>query len=37
MEHNAYKFEEAALDEALREWCAANDIEIVEGQGESSG
>jgi hypothetical protein len=32
-----YKFEEAALDEALREWCATNDIEIVEGQGESSG
>jgi len=26
-----YKFEEEATDKALREWCAANDIQIVEG------
>ncbi|HEY6287986.1 MAG TPA: UPF0158 family protein [Nitrospiraceae bacterium] len=31
-----YKFEEASLDEALQEWCAANDIEIIKGQGGSS-
>jgi hypothetical protein len=31
-----YKFEEASVEQGLREWCAANDIEIVEGQGESS-
>jgi hypothetical protein len=27
-----YKFEEASLEEALREWCAENDIEIIEGR-----
>jgi hypothetical protein len=31
-----YKFEEASLEEALREWCAANDIQIIEGHDESS-
>jgi hypothetical protein len=31
-----YKFEEATLDTALREWCAANDIEIIETPGEPS-
>jgi len=31
-----YKFEEASREEALREWCQANDIEIIEGYGESS-
>ena len=28
---NWYKFEVEACDKALREWCAANDIQIVEG------
>lgn len=28
-----YTFEEATMDKALREWCAANDIEIVETPG----
>lgn len=31
-----YKFEEATFEKALREWCAANDIEIVETSGERS-
>ena len=32
-----YKFEEATLDNALREWCAANDIETTESPAEPSG
>jgi len=28
-----HKFEEAALDQALREWCAAHSIAIVGGEG----
>ena len=31
-----YKFEEDATDKALREWCAANDIQIVEGGASSA-
>lgn len=31
-----YKFEEAATEKALREWCAANDIQIVEGSTSSA-
>ena len=31
-----YKFEEAALDKALQEFCAANDIQIVEASSGGS-
>jgi hypothetical protein len=31
-----YEFEDAAMNKALREWCAANDIAIVETRGEPS-
>lgn len=31
-----YKFEAEASDKALREWCAANDIQIIEGNAPSS-
>jgi hypothetical protein len=31
-----YKFEEATMGKALRDWCAANDIAIVETRGEPS-
>ena len=30
-----YKFEEKSMDDALREWCAENDIQIIEARGES--
>ena len=33
---NWYKFEAEASDKALREWCAANDIQIVEGSAPSA-
>ncbi|MEK6592108.1 MAG: UPF0158 family protein [Pseudomonadota bacterium] len=33
---NWYKFEAEASDKALREWCAANDIQIVEGSSPSA-
>jgi len=33
---NWYKFEAEACDKALREWCAANDIQIVEGDASSA-
>ena len=33
---NWYKFEADACDKALREWCAANDIQIVEGGASSA-
>ena len=31
-----YKFEEEACDKALREWCTANDIQIVESGASSA-
>ena len=31
-----YKFEEEATEKALREWCAANDIQIVESSASSA-
>jgi hypothetical protein len=31
-----YRFEDAAMSKALRAWCAANDIAIVETRGEPS-
>jgi hypothetical protein len=31
-----YKFEEAALDEALQDWCAANDMQTVEASSGPS-
>ncbi len=31
-----YKFEEEATEKALREWCAANDIQIVESGASSA-
>ena len=31
-----YKFEEATLDNALREWCADNEIEIIESPTDPS-
>jgi len=33
---NWYKFEAEASDKALREWCAENDIQIVEGSAPSA-
>jgi len=33
---NWYKFEVEACDKALREWCAANDIQIVESRAPST-
>ena len=33
---NWYKFEEEASDKALREWCAANDIQIIEDSAPSA-
>ena len=33
---NWYKFEVEASDKALKEWCAANDIRIVEGSAPSA-
>lgn len=33
---NWYRFEANASDKALREWCAANDIQIIEGSAPSS-
>jgi hypothetical protein len=31
-----YRFEEQARDRALREWCAENDIQILEGNGHAA-
>ena len=32
-----YRFEEQARDRALREWCAENEIQIIESNGHVSG